>query len=613
MSDTEAEQQSLAYRLNRGFRNRARRVLADAAHAALAFLRLLIHRIGFGRVLAWSSNSRNRLVRSVMFTGLSQVMAGVDPVAQMRLAWRARWYNRDYALVTLVSVLNSQQKNAALLWWSRRPVRTSLVRNALNEFAIETYARVNDLEALEAFVANEAIDPLLRERGLAETALRLGRGEDFVGHLNAMAVAGSERRRPYLRWLLRFVERDQDPAALLPQGSLDVVLATSAVVQRSDDHLALEQILRPPPPASRVALWGEYREAVVGAMSAHRWKEAAELARAPIEPPGMIRGSVKDVALTVARSDCFAAVGDRAAAMELLLSELDNSARSGKLNPTLRLLVQAARRFPSAPELIEQAPVILETFSVPGASSLAEAWLQHHEDRKPRATSIARRCFIVANGPSIASMPLHLLEGEDIFVVNRGTQATSLGLPRPRFLVVSDSAVYRDYWKEIDAAPVDLLFLSGTCLLLRPLTSGPRIHAYGHTALQLSMGGGLVPADGLYHLGASVVLSACQIAHFMGYREINILGVDNSYDGPVSHFYGADARGTQRLASFRTGGYGAKWVNDSFAHLRTFFEANGTVIRNVGQGGNLVTLSRTPLEQALAQSAGPTAPALVPA
>ena len=547
-----------------------------------------------------------------MFTGLSQVMAGVDPVAQMRHAWKARWYNRDYALVTLASALNSQQKNSALLWWTGRAVRTSLARNALDEFAIETYARVNDFDGLEAFVASETIDPVLRQRALAETALRLGRGEDFVDHLNAMTAAGSEKRRPYLRWLLRFVEGDQNPAALLPPGSVEVVLATSLAVQRSEDHLKLQQLLRPAALYARPQAWSEYREAIAGEMSGNRWKEAAALALDPIEPPQMSRGSASHVALTVARSDSLAAVGDRAAALDILLGELDGLRRGGTANAMLRLLAHAARRFPSEPALIERAPAILERSSLPNASMLARAWSRHHEDSKPHPSPRRNRCFIVANGPSIASMPLDLLEGEDIFVVNRGMQAASLGLPQPRFLVVSDGAVYRDYWREIDTAPVETLFLSGGCLLLRPLTSGPNVHAYGHTSLQLSRGG-LIPSNALYHLGASVVLSACQIAHFMGYREINILGVDLSYDGPISHFYGADARGVQRLAAFRTGGNGEKWVNDSFAHLRTFFEANGTVIRNVGQGGNLVTLPRMRLDEVVAGSVAPTSPALVPA
>lgn len=586
---------SLPARLVRSARNSARRIVVDAAHTVLAAQQVLIQRVGFERVLALSNRSRNRLLRAVAFTGLSKAMGGIDRITEMRLAWKARWYNRDFALVTLVSVLNSQQKNSALLWWARRTVRTSVVRNALDEFAIETYTRMNDFDGAEAFVLDGNVDQVLRERALAEIALRLGRDRDFIDHLAAMATAGSEKRRPYLRWLQRFVERDQNPAALLPPGSIDAVLATSLAVQRADDHLTLQQMLRPALPSTKPNTWTEYREALAGAMSGHYWKEAAALALAPIDPPASIRGSAKHLSLTVARSDSRAAIGDRPGALEIILTELDSLVRIGKSNATLRLLVHAARRYPSSPPVLERGIAILGRSSLPNASKLAGAWSQHNEANRPHPKPRSRRCFIVANGPSIATMPLHLLEGEDIFVVNRGMQAAALGLPQPRFLVVSDISVYRDYWREIDAAPVEALFLAGACLLARPFTAGPNVHAYGHTSLQLSRGG-LIPSAGLYHLGASVVLSACQIAHFMGYREINILGVDLSYDGPVSHFYGADPRGVKRLAAFRTGGSGEKWVNDSFAHLHTFFEAEGTTVHNVGRGGNLVTLPRLNLE-----------------
>lgn len=589
----------LLQRVRRGLRNRARRLIFDTAHLVLALELRIIQGIGFDPVLAWANRQRSRLVRSVVFTGLSKTITGVDRVAEMRLAWKARWHNRDFAVAVVVAALNSQHKNAATLWWAARPVPRAVTRNLLDEIAIEALTRMNAFDRVEAFASSDRIDPLLRARARAEIALRSGDEAGFLDRLAEMGTVGSEKRRPYLRWLLRFVDRDATPAQLLPEGSVDQVLKTSELVQGRGDHAALEQVFHPRLQLQTgIASWTEYRSAMLAAVRALDWEHAARLALRPVAPSSIERGTARDVSLITTRIDALGAVGQRDEALEVALGGLKDLARSGEHGAALRLAAQSVRRFPDEPQLLGAAGSAFQRISLHEGVATMARWRDRYCGPRPAPLVTRERCFIVANGPSIAEMPLGLLAGEDIFVVNRGMQAQALGLPPPRFLVVSDNSVYRDYWREIDAAQVEALFLTGGCLVVRPRTDLPHLRPVGTTSQQWSLGG-LTPSPRLLHVGGTVVLVAIQLALFMGYREINVMGVDLSYDGPTTHFYGADAKGKERLFTFRTGDNGVRWVNAAFGELNRFVAGQGASLRNVGVGGNLHALPRLSLENAL--------------
>lgn len=594
-------------KIDRAMRNRLRRAMADTAHFCLALSIRIVYRIGFDRVLGWAVRLPNRRLKGLIYIALSRAMVGIHRPSEMRFAWKARHINRDFALTIVVTSLNSLQKFGALQWWTQRPARTSLVRNLLDEIAIEGLTRANDFDAARRYALAVNIDILLKYRTLAEVALRTGRLRAFRYFLRRMRTAGSEKRRPYLRWLVRLVDRDQNPTSLLPEGSLPHVLQASSAIQSHSDHAVLTQTLTPAPASPTPASsWHQYRAALSAAMARRDWAEAARLADDPVDAKSREVISPAFASTTLMRVNGLAAVGRGDAALSALLDSLDRLGNDVDAQRFLRLAIQGGMRFPYSGALLDRLIIGFKRASMSTAVKTAERWREAYSDgwRLPERRS--DRCFIVANGPSIRDMPLGRIAGEDIFCVNRGFHATAFGLPPPRFLVVSDLAVYRDYSAEIDQADVERRFLSAACLFAKPYSFDSKVSVFGSSNLQLSMGG-LVPSNGLFHIGGTVVLSACQIAFFMGYREINVLGVDLSYDGPLSHFYGNDAKGARRLGTFRLGDNGEAWVNAGFGHLDRYFQSNGTVMRNVGRGGNLRTLPRVAFEDAVAQSSPPLA------
>lgn len=213
----------------------------------------------------------------------------------------------------------------------------------------------------------------------------------------------------------------------------------------------------------------------------------------------------------------------------------------------------------------------------------------------PEEDDAPKRCFIVGNAPSLGQIPLNLLEGEDIFCVNRGMKALDLGLPAPKVLVVSDRHVLKNHTQEIlkDARLVESFFVSADCLW-RSRIKVPLV-PFGMSRLKLSLAP-FKAAPLHLHRGESVVVTAAQIAAALGYKEIYIIGVDLDYSGSATHFFGAGVKEKQRLGSFRPGGIGSDLVNYAFKNLSAIMAEHGCEIYNAGRGGKLDGIPRVTFE-----------------
>ncbi|UYO00445.1 MAG: hypothetical protein KIT02_04300 [Devosia sp.] len=509
---------------------------------------------------------------------------------------------RDLVIVNIVVVLHQGQKYDAAKWWARRPVRSKQVKQLLNDMIVEILLKENDLDGAMAFVEGDGITRLLRARTEAEVMLRRGDMAGFDAAISSMKRQSVAIRRPYLRWLLRLVDRAPDPTFLLDESRARAVLDVSARVQSVGDHRQLVNHLKPlPAPAGKPPQsWSNYAAAMEQALASRRWSDAADLAQ---DAPKVTRArlAIAEYARLLAmRCDALAAIGDEAGAKSVMLNGFGRIIEQGSIFRATKAFHGMARRFPNEVEPFDRFGRAMSRAGMSDAADLCRRWTRSRNLALPAPVANSKRCFIVANGPSTAEMPLHLLDGEDVFCVNRGIRAMEFGLPRPRFVAVSDAAVYRDYGNEIDRADVERLFVNGSCLVARPRNFAPNLIAFGSTQLYLSAGR-LVPTPGLLHLGSSVVLSVCQIAHFMGYREIYLLGVDLTYDGPTTHFYGGGDKESRRLASFREGENGATWVNIGFANLQDVLAPTGTRMFNIGRGGQLNALPRRAFESVLSE------------
>ena len=233
--------------------------------------------------------------------------------------------------------------------------------------------------------------------------------------------------------------------------------------------------------------------------------------------------------------------------------------------------------------------------------------------RPLRGAFLGQRCFLVANGPSIKHMDLSPLTNEHVFLMNRGYLHPDLDARPFTFHITSDVAVYRDYWQEMLDLPARYQLLPRRVCdydLRRrggqPCT-GPEVIAIcelpakfanltDDQAIDFVSRWNHDAGEPLLLPSRSVATKAAQVALYLGFSEVYVLGVDLDYSGPSTHFYGTLAKEASRLARFRTGGIGPESVNQSFATLDAVYRSRGTRLRNAGRGGKLDSLDRVRFE-----------------
>lgn len=142
------------------------------------------------------------------------------------------------------------------------------------------------------------------------------------------------------------------------------------------------------------------------------------------------------------------------------------------------------------------------------------------------------RCFVVGNGPSLNQMDLSLLHGEATFTLNRGYLLFDrMGKPSPYHVVVNPYVL--DQWRsEILDLPSQVFMPWG------------RRHGISRSREVTFIGG---PAEDMpprfsrdvredLWTGATVTYVAIQLAYFMGFQKVILIGVDHRFktQGPAN-------------------------------------------------------------------------------
>ena len=218
-----------------------------------------------------------------------------------------------------------------------------------------------------------------------------------------------------------------------------------------------------------------------------------------------------------------------------------------------------------------------------------------------------QRCFIIGNGPSLNQTDLTQLEDEVTFCVN----GFFLKMPdlnwTPTFYVVEDHLVAEDRAVEINRlkGPIKLFpSYLGYCL-----DEAPDTIFFNHRARKSYPEGFDFSEDAskITYTGCTVTFTCMQLAHYLGFREIYLIGVDASYDIPTNIEH-QDSYGT-RILDMQTDdpnhfhpdyfGKGYRWHDPQVAKmLEAYQEAqrvtdlSGRPIYNATVGGQLEVFER---------------------
>lgn len=223
-----------------------------------------------------------------------------------------------------------------------------------------------------------------------------------------------------------------------------------------------------------------------------------------------------------------------------------------------------------------------------------------------------KRCFIVGNGPSLNKMDLIKLNNEYSFAVNGIFYKTDEMGYKPTFYVVEDSAVMKDNTKRINEYECDYKFF--------PSIYKPKIKNRKNTYF-FNMNRSFYESKSPYYetprfskdcenriyVGQSVTIDNLQLAYYMGFTEVYLIGMDFNYDIPKS----ADVSGHVIVSNeddpnhFHPEyfGKGKTWhdpklhnVLKSYEMAKLMFEQSGRKIYNATAGGKLELFERVNFE-----------------
>lgn len=208
-------------------------------------------------------------------------------------------------------------------------------------------------------------------------------------------------------------------------------------------------------------------------------------------------------------------------------------------------------------------------------------------------------CILVGNGPSLKMEDLGKIHnsGIDSFGMNLIYRIYGSTVWRPTYYIFSDYNMMRQYYDEIRMLRRDNLFVKNFYYMDEtPMLSGANYYPGCAERCYLEKQRFSVDITKAVYGGYTVMYDALQIAIYMGYKEIHLVGADFSYlDDPAArgnHFYD-DKTVDRRVVA------GKPHIYISLAAMQKAKEYAGThgvAIYNATRGGKLEVFRRIDLD-----------------
>ena len=228
---------------------------------------------------------------------------------------------------------------------------------------------------------------------------------------------------------------------------------------------------------------------------------------------------------------------------------------------------------------------------------------QRNKMKKYELRYVGKRCFVVGNGPSLNETNIEFLKNEYTFGANLVYMLTEMNGFKPTFYVIEDSHVASDHLEKIWEYNHEKKFIPSQ--YRRFYSRMPHAVFY---PLDLSFYRGCRPKftfDCSTHVygGGSVTYISLQLAFYMGFSEVYLVGVDFDYKKPEHVKIRGDTWTSMGPDPnhFHPDyfGYGKKWHNPrldraaiSYKLARRIFEDSNRVLRNATIGGKLDIFER---------------------
>lgn len=217
--------------------------------------------------------------------------------------------------------------------------------------------------------------------------------------------------------------------------------------------------------------------------------------------------------------------------------------------------------------------------------------------KKIKGTHEGERCFIVGTGPSLSIEDLNLISNDYSFSMNSIFKLFDKTSWRPNCYAISDPNVYKSLYDDIKSIEVDVKMFApevakkGASHIIFPTNNRNYYlsQCFGSKTMNLGLSKKL---NKYVNNGPSVVFCLIQIAIFMGFKKIYLLGVDCNYRSSETHSKYASYNYARKI-SLNSGELMIKGYESIVDDLK---EYNVEVI-NCTRGGMLEVFPRKDLEK----------------
>lgn len=212
---------------------------------------------------------------------------------------------------------------------------------------------------------------------------------------------------------------------------------------------------------------------------------------------------------------------------------------------------------------------------------------------------IGQRCFIIGTGPSLNKTNLDLLKGEILIGVNTLFNIFDKHDIICKYWSVSDGVVFKKHHKKLLGLDTTLFlsetaaseFLNHKKYYLKESKEKPFVlRINGPMDIWNKIGKDIT--KGVYG-GATVTIQSLQVAFYLGFKEVYLLGCDCDYSG-IHRFDGSKTDNLRGMAAGET-----KKVFSAYKICKKIFEDNNRKIYNATVGGKLEVFKRKSLEDIL--------------
>lgn len=230
--------------------------------------------------------------------------------------------------------------------------------------------------------------------------------------------------------------------------------------------------------------------------------------------------------------------------------------------------------------------------------------------RKLKGIHRGKRCFIIGNGPSLTPEDLNMLKDEVTFAANRIFYMFPKTKWRPTYYCAQDMDVIHDIANKLTdiAECCKKMFFISDCRKCLPTIIRDNTKSLFFRAKYVSLHKNRLFSEDISDYisgGGTVTYAAIQIAAYMGFKEIYLIGVDHSYASTSFNnntICMEDIKGSY-FEGMPSGIKMSKPNVDnstiSYVKAREWCENQGIVIKNLTRGGKLEVFNRTTLEEIL--------------